>query len=146
MINNSSIGLRGVVPEQQIIVSDQPWAVAWYADRISVWLPPSVEGFEKMETAATNYGTPFAGIHITPSSHGSGNLNEVSQDYGDFASMVLNGWVVRATSSSTATPPVSIFEKDPKTAEIAKRYRHPIEILRPHIYFYSARNPATQPD
>lgn len=145
-LNNSFSGLRGIVPDQQIVVSDQPWAVAWYADRISVWLPPSVEGFEKLESAAANFGTPFAGIHITPSSHGSGNLTEVSRNYGDFTSMVLNGWVLRATSSTTSTPPVSIFEKDPKTEAIARRYRYPIEVLRPQIYFYSARSPAAQPE
>jgi hypothetical protein len=120
---------------------DQPWAVAWYADRISVWLPPSVEGFEKLENAAADLGTPFAGVHITPTSHGSGDLWTVARSYGDFTSMVMNGWVLRATSSTTAVPPTSIYDKDPKIAAIAKRYRYPIDISRPHIYFYSARSP-----
>lgn len=143
-MNNGFSGLRSFVPEDQIVVSDQPWAVAWYGDRMSVWLPPNVEGFEALETTAANLGTPFAGIYITPTSHGSGDMSEVTRNYGDFTSMVINGRVIRATASATAVAPVSIYDKDPKIEGIARRYRYPIEILKPDIYFYSVRGAGTR--
>jgi 4-amino-4-deoxy-L-arabinose transferase-like glycosyltransferase len=49
----------------EIIVSDMPWAVAWYSDRESVWLPA------KMKTISDYYdlrtlGKPVAGVYVTP--------------------------------------------------------------------------------
>ncbi len=140
-------GLRGWVPdENRIVFSDQPWAVAWYADRISIWLPPSREGFEKLESLAIDAGTPVAGIHISPSSGGSGNLAEISNNYGDFTSLVMNGRVVRATSSASNTPPVTIFDKDPKIRAITERYRYPAPMVPPDMIFYSERPVASTRD
>ena len=47
-------GLKGRTKEDQIVVSDQPWAVAWYADRLSLWLPTEARGFEQLEDRATS--------------------------------------------------------------------------------------------
>ncbi|MFN6016180.1 MAG: hypothetical protein ACK49N_01285, partial [Verrucomicrobiota bacterium] len=60
-LNNES-GVKGFTTPKQVVFSDQPWAVAWYADRISIWLPPSREGFQKLETIANDLQTPVAGI------------------------------------------------------------------------------------
>ena len=89
---------------KQIIFSDQPWAVAWYADRISIWLPPTYAGFEKLETIAADLQTPVAGILISPSSHGSGPLAEVAAQYKDFTSLVLDGRCFYATYPSGQSP------------------------------------------
>ncbi len=35
--------------DNEIIVSDMPWGVAWYADRKSLWLPTTIEDFVKSE-------------------------------------------------------------------------------------------------
>jgi hypothetical protein len=53
---------------QEIIVSDMPWAVAWYADRTSVWLPRTREQFMKLVANAKDQGTPIVGVLITPES------------------------------------------------------------------------------
>ena len=31
--------------ENEIITSDMPWAVAWYAERKSLWLPDTIQDF-----------------------------------------------------------------------------------------------------
>jgi hypothetical protein len=115
--------LRSLVDEDQIIVSDQPWAVAWYADRMSVWLPPSRSGFESLERIATDLRTPFHGILITPSSHGAKPVGEVMRTHRDFASLVLDGMVSQSTSP-TRDPRqgAPIFIRDPKIESVMRRY------------------------
>ena len=41
---NNLIRIRRQVPKGEVIISDLPWAVAWYAERKSVWLPSDPEG------------------------------------------------------------------------------------------------------
>jgi len=118
-----NLGLKNWVTEDQIIVADQPWAVAWYADRMSIWLPPTRSGFEKLETTALDLQTPIVGILITPSSHGSGPASEVAKEYRDFASVVMDGLVSQSTSQTRdprmGTP---IYNRDPKIESLMKRY------------------------
>lgn len=125
--------------KQSIVVSDQPWAVAWYADRISLWLPKTLTGFDQLESRAASLGTPFNGILITPSSHGSGTSSEVRSQYGDFSSMVFNGRVMDITSSPSNRSPLSIYANDPKLTEISRRYPYPLPMMGAEIIFYSER-------
>jgi len=116
-------GLKSVVNENQIIYADQPWAVAWYADRMSIWLPPTRGGFESLERTATDLRTPIHGILITPSSHGAGPVSMVMDSHRDFASIVLDGKVAQSTSL-TRDPRggAPIFNRDPKVESIMRRY------------------------
>ncbi|MGJ8673284.1 hypothetical protein [Rubritalea sp.] len=50
--------------ETDIIVSDQPWAVAWYADRHAIWTPSNYDNLEKVEEIAS-FSNPIAGIHAS---------------------------------------------------------------------------------
>jgi hypothetical protein len=134
-LNSKVSGLKGWVSEKQVIFSDQPWAVAWYADRMSIWLPPTREGFEKLETVASDLQTPVAGILISPSSHGSGPISEVADLYRDFTPLVLNGRVLVATYP----PGIGIYEKAPRIQEIAKRYRFPQPLVGFDMVYYSDR-------
>ncbi len=116
-------GLKSVVEPNQLVVSDQPWAVAWYADRMSVWLPPARGEFESLERNASDLRTPFHGILVTPSSHGKGPVSEVMKSHRDFSSLVLDGMVSQSTSM-TRDPRqgVPVFNRDPKIEAIMRRY------------------------
>ncbi|MEX1049513.1 MAG: glycosyltransferase family 39 protein [Akkermansiaceae bacterium] len=131
-LNSSKMGLKGFVSEKQIVVSDQPWAVAWYADRMSVWLPPTREGFVKIEENATDLQTPIAGILISPLSNGSGPISEVALQYRDFIMMVMDG---RAFFPNG----VSLFDRDPKIQDIARRYPHRQPLFTADMIYYSDR-------
>jgi hypothetical protein len=135
VLNSKTIGLKGWVDPKQVVFSDQPWAVAWYADRISIWLPPTREGFTKLEGYATDLQTPVAGILITPSSHGSGPLAEVASQYKDFTPLVLDGKVTLATWD----PPnsISTFNLGPRIKDIAKRYPHRKPMVGLDMVYYS---------
>lgn len=130
-----NLGLSKWLTDKQICFSDQPWAVAWYADRTSVWLPPSRLDFAEIESLAADLNTPVAGILISPSSHGSGNATEVAAKYKDFTSLVMDG----RTYLATYPPGISIYDKDPKTQEIIRRYPYRATLVGMDMAFYSAQ-------
>jgi hypothetical protein len=134
-LNSKSSGLKGWVSDDQVVFSDQPWAVAWYADRVSIWLPPTREGFLKLETIATDLQTPPAGILISPSSHGSGPVSEVAARYRDFTALVLDGRVLLATYP----PGMTIADKSPKIQEICKHYQFRQPLVGMDMVYYSER-------
>ena len=134
-LNSRTSGLKGWVSEKQVVFSDQPWAVAWYADRLSIWLPPTREGFLKLETVAADLQTPCVGILISPSSHGSGPISEVADRYRDFAALVLDGRVLLATYP----PGIAIYDQSPKIQEIAKHYPHRQPLVGMDMVYYSDR-------
>ncbi|RPJ31067.1 MAG: hypothetical protein EHM17_15835, partial [Verrucomicrobiaceae bacterium] len=134
-LNSKTAGVKGWVTDKQVVFSDQPWAVAWYADRVSIWLPPTREGFLKLESVAADLQTPSVGILISPSSHGSGPISEVVERYKDFAPLVLDGRVLLATYP----PGVPIFDKAPRIQEITKRYPYRQPLVGMDMVYYSER-------
>jgi hypothetical protein len=137
---NNENGVKGFTTPKQVVFSDQPWAVAWYADRISIWLPPSREGFQKLETIASDLQTPVAGILISPSSHGSGPVSDVANLYKDFTSLVLDGRVIMATYP----PGIPINDKNTRIQDITRRYPYRQPLVGMDMVYYSEK--ATQSD
>jgi hypothetical protein len=133
-----NLSLQQGVAENQIVVSDQPWAVAWYADRTSVWLPLKQETFNHLEERAKDLGTPFAGILITPSSYGSTELVRLPVVFEDFTSLVLDGAMVRASLPQ----PTSLFDVDLKLRSLHERYPYRIPLFGQEMIFYSNTSPA----
>ena len=65
-----NINLANVSSPDAVIATDQPWAVAWYANRMALWLPTKVDDFvSSVEPALAKGGTQVQGILMTPSSH-----------------------------------------------------------------------------
>jgi len=130
-----NLGLSKWMTEKQVCFSDQPWAVAWYADRMSIWLPPTRTDFADLETSAADLETPVSGILISPSSHGSGPPAQVAAEYKDFTSLVLDGRVFLATYP----PGLSIYDKDQKIQEITRRYPYRATLVGMDMLYYSDR-------
>ncbi len=130
-----NLGLGKWLTEKQVCFSDQPWAVAWYADRISIWLPSSRLDFAELESAAADLETPVAGILISPSSHGTGNVTEIAEKYKDFTSLVMDGRIFLATYP----PGLSIYDKDKKIEEITRRYPYRATLVGMDMVYYSDR-------
>lgn len=49
----------------EIIMSDMPWGVAWYADRPSLWLPPTVKEYLELNDYG-KLGGRIVGMYLTP--------------------------------------------------------------------------------
>jgi hypothetical protein len=134
-LNSQKAGLKAWITDKQVTFSDQPWAVAWYADRVSVWLPPTYAGFEKIESIAADLQTPVAGVLISPLSHGSGSLSEIATQYKDFTFMILDG----RTFFTNYPNGVSLFDKDPRIQGVAKRYPYRQPLVGMDMVYYSDR-------
>jgi len=135
-------GVKNWVKPNQICFSDQPWAVAWYADRMSIWLPNSKKGFEKLETIASDLGTPTVGIMISPSSHGSEDMDTLQRDYGDFTSLVMDGRVFAATYP----PGLRLYDKDQKLQSVYKKYPYPVNLFGIYDMVYYSDRPVRTAD
>ncbi|XHR30283.1 MAG: ArnT family glycosyltransferase [Chthoniobacteraceae bacterium] len=81
--------LREWTQPSEIIVSDMPWAVAWYADRKSLWLPASIQEFLEINDYR-KLGGHIAGIHLTPISGNKGLISDIVKgDFKQWAPFVL---------------------------------------------------------
>jgi hypothetical protein len=105
------------VDPDQIVVADQPWAVAWYADRTK------------------DLKTPFAGLLVSPASYGGKDLREIGADFGDFASLIMDGRGLLATLPRS----VSLFEQDSKLSAIAQTYRYRYPLVELDMVYYSEK-------
>ena len=129
--------LHDATAEEDLIFSDQPWAVAWYADRRSIWLPKRVVELEQLEEMAQNQKLNIAGIIVSPSSFEKNPLYQLSP-YGyadEFAAMHLDS--PAALSSKTR---LGILSKvDSKLSGVNTRYSYPTNIFSGRIVFYAAK-------
>jgi hypothetical protein len=81
--------LNSWMKPDEIIASDMPWAVAWYADRRSLWVPDTV----KMMTDLSDYGIlggPVNGLYLTPISGSQNTVGDILKgDYRDWSAVIL---------------------------------------------------------
>lgn len=74
---------------EEVIASDMPWAIAWYADRRSLWLPDTIKAF----TDFNDYkilGGPVNGLYLTPVSGSQNTLGDILKgEYRDWAPVIL---------------------------------------------------------
>ena len=119
--------------EKEIIVSDQPWAVAWYADRKSIWLPKTVDDFIEFEGLASNQGSPIAGILVSPYSQSSNPLT-FFREYGEWSPLLLDG--VAATAIRRG--PGYLASQQPKIRAIVTRYPNPASFNNNLLVYWSS--------
>jgi hypothetical protein len=133
-------GLAPQVREDEIVVTDQPWAVAWYADRTALWLPNRLSVFKELEALSAAQDSPFAGLLISPYSHSTRVLPGVYNEYEEWAPLVLDGWA----SVSARSGPGTLAKLDPELRTILTRYPNPVRFVDSLLVFWSVSgNPNT---
>ena len=81
--------LRVWVGEGEVVVSDQPWAVAWYADRKTLWLPAKLSDLVVMNDYTT-LGAPLAGVFLSPiTGHSRLFADIIRGEYKDWVQVLL---------------------------------------------------------
>jgi hypothetical protein len=55
-----------LVDSKEVVFSDAPWFVAWYADIPAVWLPNKRSDFSAMKEKIESSGARVAGVVVTP--------------------------------------------------------------------------------
>lgn len=81
--------LHATMGEKEVIFTDIPWATAWYADRVSIWIPKNRKQFDEISKYARDKNEDAIGIMFTPTSmnapfyssiHAAGAENEAWQE------------------------------------------------------------------
>jgi len=85
-------GLIGVLNDwmrpEEITASDMPWAVAWYANRRSLWLPETIRVFSDLADYQT-LGGPVNGLYLTPVSGTNNKFRDIVKgEYKDWAPVI----------------------------------------------------------
>ena len=129
--------LHEATGEQDIIFSDQPWAVAWYADRRSIWLPKKVSEFEKLEKLVKDQQFTSAGILMTPSSFKDNPLYKVGHFGGseEFAALMLDGPSVGATAGGAR----GLRSQAPLLSSVLARYPESKHLFPFRLVYYSKK-------
>ena len=74
--------------KDDIICSDMPWAVAWYADRKSLWLPLTIADFNDLNEF--RFHGKITGLLVTPVTGFRGLLNDVGVgEFRDWRSFIM---------------------------------------------------------
>ena len=120
---------------KNIVISDTPWAVAWYADRMSIWLPKNLEQIEQVQQIAETQQTPVSSILITPYSYNSENIlrsvGHHRSSYGELYPLIMGAWAYQAKSQN-------FIDTDPEFRSLSQRYPHRKPLYsRGQIMFYS---------
>lgn len=129
--------LHDATGEEDIIFSDQPWAVAWYADRRSIWLPKKVSEFEYLEKIVEDQKLTSAGILMTPSSFKDNPLYKVGHFGGseEFAALMLDGPSVGATAGGTR----GLRSQAPTLSSVLTRYPESKHLFPFRLVYYSKK-------
>jgi hypothetical protein len=72
-----------LIPPNEMIVSDIPWAVSWYGQRSSVWLPKDQSQLTTLMSLGKDKGTPITAILLSPDLLWT-KLNQTSQPRTEF--------------------------------------------------------------
>ena len=130
--------LHEATSEEDIIFSDQPWAVAWYADRRSIWLPKKVSEFEYLEKVVEDQKLTSAGILMSPSSFEDNPLYKAGHFGGseEFAALMLDGPSVGATAGGAR----GLRSQAPMLSSVLSRYPESKHLFPFRLVYYS-KNP-----
>lgn len=140
-INAASLNstLADSTDADSIIVSDQPFAVAWYGDRQAIWMPRSIAQLEKIETIADRQ-SPISGLHFTQSSYrGEDILGSIAYN-GDLASIAYTPWIGFLTKQGS-DPRDNMAGNEPVNNLISKlngRYKNLVvleNLFTPSFYY-----------
>lgn len=85
--------LGEAVEENEIVVTDAPWAVAWYGDRTALWLPRTQDQFFEVLEKSRSMGFPLAGVLVTPLSTHQPYASDILSprgEYGEWAPLIEN--------------------------------------------------------
>ena len=78
--------------EQEVILTDMPWAVAWYADRAAMWLPRDMDQYRRMDQYVEGVGRKFGGIFVGPLTVNGRMVSDISRGpYAAWREVIMNG-------------------------------------------------------
>ncbi len=90
--------------DNEIIASDMPWAVAWYADRKSFWIPSTLQQFIRCHDYNL-LSAPMAGVYLTPITGNQPFLSGIVRgEYKEWAPIIMRSPSTERFPFSKALP------------------------------------------
>lgn len=129
--------LAGNTTVQDVIISDVPWATAWYGDRISVWLPRNLRQIEQIEALASGQGTPVTGLLISPYSYNNDKILGVGPTRGSYKELyplVFNAWARFGGADD-------FIDSHEQYQGLAERYPHHYPLIIHGLISYYSKKP-----
>lgn len=84
--------VRKLVEPNEMVFSDAPWFVAWYADTPAAWIPARRDDYPLMKKRAEAHATKVAGFVMTPVSTRMSYLHEsFTGPYGEWPDLLFRG-------------------------------------------------------
>lgn len=123
--------LTKAVAENEIIATDAPWAVAWYADRTALWLPRTRAQFYQALEETKAQGYPIAGVLLTPISTHENYASQIAArtgEYGEWGALIENFNAMFRYQSNTL---IGLEQSFP--------FRSPNQMTGADMIFYSER-------
>jgi hypothetical protein len=106
----------------EIIGSDMPWAVAWYADRRSLWLPYEPQDLVELSDYQ-KLGGPVAGLYFSPISGTENTLGDlISGEYRHWT-----GYIVRTVDLAKSPYPLRVPMGMPDCVLYTDKNRNPAQ-------------------
>lgn len=107
--------------ENEIITSDMPWAVAWYADRQSLWLPMTVRDWLELNDYNQLQGR-IVGLYLTPVTGNKEFISDIMKgEYKEWAPFIMRNVNTKDFPLKAVTPMAvdgeSIYYSDRKRWE-----------------------------
>ena len=128
--------LSAMVQDDQYIFSDQPWAVAWYADRTAIWTPQTSRMIEQVEKMASRASSPIAGFHISPVTLGDDEFFKSYIKNLDTIPLALDGW--NYIMSGGKLDLGTLAKNSKESSKIVRRYPYPYPLNGTIMMYYSA--------
>jgi Dolichyl-phosphate-mannose-protein mannosyltransferase len=92
------------VSGNEVLATDMPSGVAWYADRLAVYLPQKPEELVQMHDFRT-LGLPLAGIYLTPVTGNMRFISEIAKgEYKSWGLLIMRGSPPKGFAFSAAVP------------------------------------------
>ena len=127
-----------LVRPNKYVLSDQPWAVAWYADRHAIWTPIKYSSLQQLESIGQNQGLPIAGILFSPESLGTDSYYE-SRFYGQSLFSVSLENMVNITINGKL-PEGTITSHTPESSDLKRKYPNFYGLVGYEMVYYSAES------
>lgn len=148
-----NVKLHDMTSTQDIIVTDQPWAVAWYADRKALWIPRTINSYvQDLEPIFSQHEQEVQGFLITPESHtmqGAG-IRGIIAHMGDYTPLALEGKILQLVPKHNLAL-VELFNTHSNSQVTARtlasivstqgEFPHRNFLLGAEIMYYSKTNP-----
>lgn len=88
----------------EIITSDMPWAVAWYADRKCVWLPDTIANYMDLSDYNRLNG-PIVGLYLTPITGDARFFSDIVKgEYQEWSPFILRNLNTKGFPLQAITP------------------------------------------